>query len=166
MDEKEFERYVQQTRLSRDSREAARLVFVAGKSQVEAADIMEMSKQRVNQIVKTVERVQEQEKHAAQHALEVVNASYAVAVKNALEMYGDGIRMQAPDEGKNFVGPVTIRTDFHLVQSLGKDTIVVHDIAKLDRVPPTEKTVSISYRDGRGAVEDRSQLKERGGISR
>lgn len=171
MTDQEFNELVRGTRLSSISREAARLVFVEGRKQVEAAAEMGLSKVRMNQIYKTVERLeQEREQRKAppdsQGLVAAVEASYAFAVKAAREQLGDEVRIQTPGDAARTVGPIVARTDFHLVQSLGKETVAIHELAKLERVPPLGRNVAIQYEQGRGAVIDRSQERQRGGHAR
>lgn len=173
MNDQEFNELVSRTRLSRASREAARLVFVEGKSQVEAAAAMDLSKQRMNQIVNTIRRVEQERQPLSPAAqgdgkklLAVLDASYAFALKAAREQLGDEVRIQTPSDDTRMVGPVLSRTDFHLVQSLGRDSVAIHELAKLDRVPAAGRNVSIQYQNGKGVVIDREQDKHRGGQSR
>lgn len=169
MKEEDFVELVKNTRLSKASRDAARLVFVDGLSQAEAGATCNLSKQRMSAIVATVRRA-EQDRQAPGAAVggsdlvAAVEASYAFAVKAARDELGDQVRIGAPAETVRTVGPVIARTDFHLVQSLGRDSVVVHELAKLDRVPALGKSVAIQYEGGRGAVVDRER--QRGGQSR
>ncbi|MFD2274711.1 hypothetical protein ACFS07_36060 [Undibacterium arcticum] len=94
---------------------------------------------------------------------DVVSVSYAIAVKEARDLYGDDLTLNRPKDDGRSVGQVVSRTDFHLVQFIGKDAVVVHELAKLDRVPPIGRNVVIDYSAGRGSVVDRSQEKVRGG---
>ncbi len=152
------------TRLSKDSREAARLVFVDGMRQVDAANLMQISTVRMNQIVATIHREQEKQK-VAFGQVDVLSASYAIAVKTARDKFGDEVVIQLPADGKRTIGIVVTRTDFYIVQHVGKDSVVIHDLAKLDRAPAVSRDVAIEYAGGRGTVVDRSHSKERGGIS-
>lgn len=166
MDLQEFNTLVGGTRLSKDSREAARLVFVENKSQVEAAQEMSISAVRMNQIYNVVRREQEKQRTVVAPVIDVLGTSYAIAVKNARDTYGDDVGLSTPADGKRYVGPVVARTDFHLVQHTGKDTVAIHELAKLDRAPAVGRNVAIGYSGGLGSVIDRSQAKERGGIAR
>lgn len=166
MDLAEFNALAGGTRLSKDSREAARLVFVDGMRQVDAANQMQISSVRMNQIVATIQREQEKQRTASGQQVDVLGTSYAVAVKAARDQFGDEVAIQTPADGKRIVGTVAARTDFHMVQHVGKDSVVIHDLAKLDRAPAVGRDVAIEYAGGRGAVVDRAQSKERGNISR
>lgn len=170
MDDKEFNALASATRLSQASREAARLVFVEGRSQVEAAAVMQLSKQRMTQIVGVIRKTQAEQQQqpvpAHSEAVEAIDASYAFAVKAARDQYGDNVRIDAPGDGKRSIGNVISRTDFHLVQFTGKDTVVIHELAKLARVPALGQNVAIEYANGRGEIIDRSQERSRGGLSR
>lgn len=170
MDDKEFNALAGATQLSTNSREAARLVLVEGQSQIEAAAAMQLSKQRMTQIIGVIRKVQaeQQQKPVPSHsqAVEAIEASYAFAVKASRDQYGDDVRIDAPGDGKRSTGNVVSRTDFHLVQFTGKDTVVIHELAKLARVPALGQTVAIQYSNGRGEIIDRSQERSRGGLSR
>lgn len=169
MRDEDFVDLVKNTRLSKASRDAARLVFVDGLSQAEAGATCSLSKQRMSAIVATVRRAEHERQApiaamAGSGLVAAVDASYAFAVKAARDEFGDQVRIAAPAETGRMVGTVIARTDFHLVQSLGRDSVVVHELAKLDRVPAVGKPVSIRYEGGRGVVADRER--QRGGQSR
>ncbi|MFC0697976.1 KfrB domain-containing protein [Paraburkholderia humisilvae] len=180
MTEAEFAELIRETGLSAVSREAARLVFVEEMQQVAAAAEVGISKQRMNQIVKVVRQADERRMEEAELArlrqgvarpavsesVAALEASYAIAVKSAREQHGDDAHIQAPGPNVKTVGEVISRTDFHLVQSTGRGSVVIHELAKLDRVPPVGRSVAITYSDGRGVVADRGHEVNRGSISR
>ncbi|KWO88606.1 hypothetical protein WM32_09170 [Burkholderia ubonensis] len=181
MTEAEFADLIRETGLSAASREAARLVFVEEMQQVAAAAAVGISKQRMSQIVKVVRQVEERRAEEAELArlrqgmtspavpdsVIALEASYAVAVKAAREQYGDDTRILAPSRNGKTVGEVVSRSDFHLVQSAGRGSVVIHELAKLDRVPPVGKSVAIAYSEGRGVVADRGRdAATRGSIAR
>ncbi|WP_420897405.1 KfrB domain-containing protein [Burkholderia vietnamiensis] len=43
---------------------------------------------------------------------------------------------------------------------------MIHELAKLDRVPQVGKSVAITYSEGRGVVADRGRDASRGSITR
>lgn len=179
MNDEEFSDLIRHTKLSAKSRQAARLVFVEDMQQVAAADEVGISKQRMSQIVNVVRSVEERLREEAELArlrqgqglsanlsVAAIDASYAMAVKSAREAHGDDAQILSPNQNGKSVGEVLARTEFHLVQSVGRDAVVIHDLAKLDRVPLNGRNVSISYADGRGVVADRGRDSVRGGIAR
>ncbi|KAA0178836.1 hypothetical protein FX016_23170 [Cupriavidus gilardii] len=179
MTEQEFLNLVRGTNLSKTSREAARLVFVEGWSQADAGAEVGLSKQRMTQIVKVVRSAEQKLKDDAELALlrqsglssaalhvAAVEASYAVAVKAAREALGDDAAIQSPKENGKTVGEVIARTDFHLVQSVGRGAVVVHELAKLDRVPAVGKIVTVDYANARATVIDRARTNARGDLGR
>ncbi|ONC41642.1 hypothetical protein AQ914_18305 [Burkholderia pseudomallei] len=180
MTEAEFADLIRETGLSAASREAARLVFVEEMQQVAAAAEVGISKQRMSQIVKVVRQVEERRAEEAELArlrqgvvlpavsdsVAALEASYAVAVKAAREQHGDDTRILAPSQNGKTVGEVISRSDFHLAQSTGRGSVVIHELAKLDRVPPVGKSVAITYSEGRGVVADRGRDATRGSIAR
>lgn len=175
MNEQQFLEIAQQTRLSAVNREAARLHFVVGMMKVDAAAEAGISKQRMSQIVKVIESAQERgaevdklapagrssEATGLNYVL-AVNASYAVAVKSARDLFGDDTNIQSPAAKGASLGDVVGRTDFHLVQSNGRGTVTIHELAKLDRVPAQGKTVMIEYAGGRAVVSERGRESNRG----
>lgn len=161
----EFDELVKKTRLTTASREAARRVLVDGVSQVEAASEAGITKQQVNRVVARVRDLQNEKKiHESMHVppgidlVAVVNASYAVAVSIARAEFGDDVRIHAPENSRStLIGPVVGRTEFHIVQALGRDVVVIHDLAKLDRAPALRQVVAIDYTtEGRATVQDRT----------
>lgn len=180
MTESEFDELARRTGLSASNKEAARLVFVEQRQQIAAASEVGISKQRMNQIVKVIREaeVKKAEEDAlallkqgrgiggAAESVAAVEASYAVAVKSARDQFGDDTRIHVPKADDRTVGTVIARSDFHLVQSVGRGSVVVHDLAKLDRVPALGKSVSIAYSGGKGTVTDRGREQSRGGAVR
>jgi hypothetical protein len=56
-----------------------------------------------------------------------------------------------------YTGPVVGETDLHIIQDLGRRSVVIHDKTKLDKVPAVGQKLSISYAGtGRAVVEIRS----------
>jgi len=163
MNEEDFMDLVRNTRLSKASRDAARLVFVEGMSQAEAGATCDLSKQRMSAIVATVRRAEQERQTplaspaAGNELVAAIDASYAFAVKAARDEFGDQVQIGAPTETTRAVGPVVARTDFHLVQSVGRDAVIVHDLAKLDKVPAVGKSVAIQYENGRGVVAEKER---------
>lgn len=172
MSEQDFLKVAAATRLIDRNREAARLHFVEDMTKTEAALEVGIKKQRMTQIVQSFEAAHEKilekarsERSAApqlgiNHVL-AINGSYAVAVREARSAFGDEVEIRAPREGDTHLGDVVARTDFHLVQSKGRGTVVIHELAKLDRVPPVGRTVAIEYHNDRATVSERVKEKER-----
>jgi len=174
MTEQEFLAVVEVTRLTSNSREAARLHFVEKMGKSEAGAEVGISKQRMTQIVKVIESAQEKLQEANRgiespgvpaglnHVI-ALSASYAVAVKHARDAFGDEVNIRQVDEHESgtTLGEVVARTDFHLVQSTGKGTVAIHELARLDRVPPLGKTATIEYRQGRASVVERDRTQDR-----
>lgn len=172
MSEQDFLAIAAATRLTDRNREAARLHFVEDMKKTAAALEVGISKQRMSQVVQSFETAQEKMLEKARtersaspqlginHVL-AINGSYAVAVREARGQFGDDAEIRAPRDGEQHVGDVVARTDFHLVQSKGRGTVVIHELAKLDRVPHVGKTVAIEYTNDRATVKDRAKDKER-----
>lgn len=172
MSEQDFLAIAAATRLTDRNREAARLHFVEDMKKTDAALEVGISKQRMSQVIQSFEAAQEKMLEKARserstapqvginHVL-AINGSYAVAVREARNEFGDETEIRTPHDGESHIGDVVARTDFHLVQSKGRGTVVIHELAKLDRVPPVGKTVSIEYANDRATVKDRVKEKER-----
>lgn len=172
MSEQDFLAVAKETRLFDRNREAARLHFVEDMKKTEVALEVGISKSRMTQIVQSFEAAQEKVLEKARsergaqpqvginHVL-AVNGSYAVAVHEARDKFGDEAEIRNPRDGESHIGEVIARTDFHLVQSKGRGTVVIHELAKLDRVPAIGKSVTIEYKNERASVIDRVKEKER-----
>jgi hypothetical protein len=175
MTEQEFLDVVRVTRLTSNSREAARLHLVEKIPQKDAASEAGISKQRMTQILKVIENAQTKIRPQPEHVTAALttptginhvialSASYAVAVQQARASFGDDTNIHVPDNSSNssFLGDVVGRTDFHLVQSMGRGTVTIHELARLDRVPALGKTVAIEYTQGRGVVAERDRSQTR-----
>lgn len=157
----EFEDLASGTRLKDKSWQAALLVYVEGHTQAEAGVSLGLSRVRMSQICDVISR--EIEKKAALESQQqgmvfrtgrLLEESYAIAIKKARDQLGDSADIALPTPNGRYVGKVIERTDYYLVQSLGKDKAVVHDLSKLNRVPPLEKNVKIEYTKGRAQVKD------------
>jgi predicted DNA-binding protein (UPF0251 family) len=172
MSEQDFLAIAAATKLTDRNREAARLHFVEDMKKTEAALEVGISKQRMTQVVQSFEAAQEKmldkaraEREATpqlgiNHVL-AVNGSYAVAVRDARRAFGDDTEIRTPRDGESHVGDILSRTDFHLVQSKGRGTVVIHELSKLDRVPAVGKSVAIEYANDRGKVTERVKEKVR-----
>lgn len=172
MSEHDFLAIAAATRLTDRNREAARLHFVEDMKKTEAALEVGISKQRMSQIVQSFEAAQDKMLEKARvdrgllpqvgiHHVLAVNSSYAVAVKEARLAFGDDAEIRNPRDGETHVGEVLARTEFHLVQSKGRGSVVIHELAKLERVPAVGKSVSIEYANDRAKVTDRAQDRNR-----
>lgn len=160
----EFQEIASGTRLKNKSWQAALLVFVEGHSQAEAGVAMGLSAVRMSQICEVINR--QIEKKAALEAQQngmvlrsgrLMEESYATAIKDAREILGDAAEITLPTPNGRYLGEPIVRTGYHLVQSLGKEKAVVHDLSKLNLVPPLGKDASVEYSKGRAMVHDISR---------
>lgn len=170
MSPEDFKSIVSTTRLTMTSREAARLVLCEGMNQVDAADRCGLSEVRISQVMKSFRAAQtkleaEQSRRSSSELVAAYDASYAHAVKISRDRFGDEVAIGAPSMLSRNVGEVAARTDYHLVQYVGKEKVVVHDLGKLERAPAEGRNVAIEYKQGRGQVVDTSQERSRGGRS-
>jgi putative DNA primase/helicase len=68
----------------------------------------------------------------------------------------DNVFMAIETNGR-YIGPVIGETSLHVIQDLGRRSVVIHDKTKLDKVPEVGQKLSINYvGSGRAAVEIRS----------
>ncbi len=136
------------------------MVLVEGLRQADVAISTGLSPPRVSAIVNKVwDVVEEHIKPAVQ--VEMLDADYAMATRSARLKFGDEVRIERPEEQSRFVGTVMERTQFYVVQEIGRGGVVIHDLAKLDRAPSVHDAISVQYKKGLGVVE--TQVKERGG---
>lgn len=151
--EDQVERALRQMRkMSSNSREAARMVLVGGMKQELVAQLMGISKGRISTIKKTVvdKILEEREQHESQ--ARQIEADHMHLIAFVREQWGDKVRISAPTDDIAYVGPVLARSAFYVAQSLGRDEVVVHNLAKLDVAPTIGGQVSIQYQAGRGEV--------------
>lgn len=171
MSEQDFLAIAAATRLTDRNREAARLHYVEDMKKTEAALEVGISKQRMSQVIQSFEAAHEKmlEKARSERAavpqlginhVLAINGSYAVAVREARDAFGDDAEIRTPRDGESHIGDVIARTDFHLVQSKGRGAVVIHELAKLDRVPAVGRTVAIEYANDRAKVTERVKEKE------
>jgi len=165
----EFREIASGTRLKNKSWQAALLVFVEGHTQSEAGLSMGLSPVRMSQICEVInrevekkERLESEQKGMVLRTGRLMEESYATAIKDARAVLGDATEMTLPIPNGRYVGEPIVRTDYHLVQSLGKEKAVVHDLSKLNLVPPLGKTVDIAYSRGRAMVQSLSRSISKG----
>lgn len=172
MSEQDFLAVAAATRLVDRNREAARLHFVEDIKKSDVALEVGISKSRMTQIVQSFEAAQgkmleksrsdrDSEPQLGINHVLAINGSYAVAVREARKSFGDETEIRTPRDGEFHVGDVIARTDFHLVQSKGRGAVVIHELAKLERVPAIGKSVAIEYKNDRASVIDRVKDVER-----
>lgn len=179
MNEQEFADIVRDTKLNQANRDAARLVLVENMKPIDAAAASGISKQRLSQILTVIRTAEDKRNEAAlldqakrgipatiSDSVAAVEASYAVAVKTARDLHGDDTLIQTPNPNGRAVGEIVGRTDFHVVQAVGRSAVVIHDLAKLDRAPAVGRNVAIDYSKGMGVVSDRAKTQDRGGATR
>ena len=171
-----FERLAKETGLSKRSLDAARLVMVDGMRGVDVADQLGMTKQQVSRATKALYEVEQRLREAG--VLETsetaviernLQASYTLAVLRAREVAGEDTVLSAAEPGQTYSGPTVARTDMHVVQDAGRGALVIHELAKLERVPTLGQSLSISYSEDLrrpAKVIDRALSITRGGISR
>ncbi|WP_205182844.1 TrfB-related DNA-binding protein [Burkholderia sp. LMG 13014] len=176
MDNEVFQRLAKETNLSKGSLEAARLVMVDGLKQVDVAERLGMKAQQVSRATRTLYEVER--KLAESGQLESVEtmvvernleASYTMAVQRAREAAGESTVLSAAEAGQSYSGPIVARTGMHVVQDTGRGALVIHELAKLERVPELGQSLGISYSEDLrrpAKVIDRSLSIKRGGISR
>lgn len=164
-----FQEIASGTRLKDKSWQAALLVYVEGHSQAEAGAALGLSRVRMSQICDVINREAEkkaaleiQQKGMVLRAGRLMEESYATAIKNARDLLGDSVDITLPTPEGKYVGKVITRTDYHLVQSLGKNKAVVHDLSKLNVVPPLEKNVDIEYGRGHAQVKTMERTLSKG----
>ncbi|MCW3587412.1 KfrB domain-containing protein [Burkholderia cenocepacia] len=175
MDAKTFEQVVKGTNFAPASIEAARLVLVDGVRPGEAASRTGALPAHVSRTTKNIRERERKLNEAAALKPELaaieksLNASYTLAVHTAREKMGTGTELRAAEPGKQYVGTSVVQTDMHLVQDVGRGQLVIHELAKLERVPMLGASLEIRYglEPLRPALVTERQLAHtRGGIAR
>ncbi|MCD5327948.1 TrfB-related DNA-binding protein [Chromobacterium piscinae] len=176
MNEHTFNEVVKHTRLSDKQIEAAKLVLVEGKRPGEAAESVGTFPQQVSRSTKKVLEVEQELLRAGKlqstghQALEkALDVSYTLAVQQARERCGEGGIISIAEPNRQYVGEIVSKSDMHVVQNVGRDQLVIHESAKLERVPTLGSTMDIRYgQDLRrpAQVQERANVNSRGGLSR
>jgi hypothetical protein len=175
MDAKTFDQVVKNTRHAPASIEAARLVLVDGVRPSEAAAKTGALPAHVSRTTRNILEAERKQRAASGLTPELVtvekslNASYTLAVQTAREKMGQGTVLSAAEPGHQYIGTSIAQTDMHLVQDVGRGQLVIHELAKLERVPVLGASLDIRY--GRelmrpALVSERERTNSRGGISR
>ncbi|ACT52115.1 KfrB domain-containing protein [Methylovorus glucosotrophus] len=166
MNNAEFDQLVSKTRLSKRSVDAARLVFVDGKRQVEVCQETGIGASQLSRVVAMLDKEDQQQKalnSQANSAENEISVSRAKAVKQARDLNGETILVRnAPEDGLS-IGKVLLKTDYHLVQELGRDEVMVHELSKINRLPTVGSSVELVYKNGFAEARQRQVEKERGG---
>lgn len=102
------------------------------------------------------------------HQTEVGN-SRDLAVSRARELFGDNLEIKDAQKGRTYIGKPLVKTPHHVVQATGPGEAVIHDIAKLQRVPDMNfPMLEVRYpaRGGMAEVQETAPGQTRGGRSR
>lgn len=164
MKESEFNEAVAKTRLSKNNREAARRVLVDGERHVDvcaATGVLSSVLARATGVLER-EAAKIREQAAKDHGMVVsgIEASRAVAVKEIRDLLGEQILVRNAPENGLCSGKVLVKTEYHVVQDLLKGQVMVHELAKLDRVPKIGGVSQIRYEGGFGRTLVQSKTKE------
>lgn len=98
-----------------------------------------------------------------------VENSRDLAVSRARDLFGDNLEVKDVQRGRIYIGKPLVKTPFHVVQATGPGEAVVHDLAKLQRVPDmTAPMLEVRYpaRGGLAEVQETIPGQARGGRSR
>ena len=139
----EFEKLARQTLLGERSLQAARMVLVEGMRQSDVCRETGILAQQLSRALKVLER------EATENPLVV---SRALAVKQLRDLKGDDAVVKTPRANELTVGRIVLKTDHHLVQAIGKDHYMLHQLSCLERVPAVGKRVELRYRDGMASI--------------
>lgn len=151
MDAKAFERAVKGSQFAPASIEAARMVLVQGVRVGEAAAATGALPAHVSRTTKNIRERERKLNLEGNFTSELVavekslHASYTLAVHRARELVGPDIALSAAESGKQYVGSSIVQTEMHLVQDVGRGQIVIHELAKLERIPAVGSSLDIKY---------------------
>lgn len=165
----EFNSLVSQTRLSAENRNAAKAVLVDGRARPEVENELGISRQRLHQIIQTIERVQEQNEKLLPSVDVVerkISTSLELIAQDVRSNLGEKIILKEvePASSKTYLGKIISRTDFHIAQDVGRGEVVIHSLGRLEEIPNVGKNVQLSYQNGRASVKEKSLEKQ--GLSR
>lgn len=166
MNEDEFNQLVCKTRLSAKSKEAARMVLVDGKRQVEVCQETEILPSQLSRVLAVLDRENQSQKALSPQSISsenVLAVSRAEAVKAVRDIRGEDILVKNAPENGQAIGKVLLKTSYHLVQELGRDEVMIHELSKIDRLPTVGSSVELVYKNGFAEARQRQLQKERGG---
>lgn len=81
--------------------------------------------------------------------------------KQAAKRDYETVSIANKDKGR-YMGPVVMETQYHVVQDVGRQAVVIHDKRNLDKVPAVGQRLAVNYEQGRGEVQDRGASKGHG----
>lgn len=178
MDAETFDEVVgSNRRFAPSSIAAARMVLVDGMRPGEAAAKTGALPAHVSRTTKKIVEAEREWQAKNGTSADVVssvekslNASYTLAVLTARERMGaESTVLSAAEPGREYDGTTVAQTDMHLVQNVGRGQLVIHELAKLERVPSLGANLTIRYprEPFRPAlVAENSRTQSRGGITR
>lgn len=172
-----FERLAQERpRLSDKSLAAARLVMVDGVRPGDAATRVGILPAQVSRTTRALYEAESELRETGKLtsiSTDLVernlDASYTLAVSQLRNQMGDEVLVSTAEANRTYSGSVKVRTDLHLVQDVGRGKVVVHELAKLDRVPQLGQSLDIAYSNDLrrpAQVSVQGITNKRGGISR
>lgn len=165
--EPEFQRIALGTKLMERRSErtlaACREVLVEGVSGVDAAARHKMFPAQISRALGVLRDKQADMVKSAE-ALKSDGALLKfTAAQVAKSMVGDGLVIEDAEPGKAYEGPVIVNTHGFVVQKVGRGG-VIHDLGKLERMPPLNVSLSIVYlkNDEKAVVTEKSLANEQG----
>lgn len=166
MNEIEFNQIAGRTRLSTKSREAARLVLVEGKRQVDVCQEVGIVASQLSRALAGISRESESHKSEQVESDNPLAVSRSVAAKMARDRLGEGISVRYAKENGLSIGVVLFKTEFHLVQDLGRNEVMIHELSKIVRLPQDGSSVELVYKNGIAESKQRNLEKQRDGVGR
>lgn len=174
-----FEKVANAMDLGPNTREACRRVLVEGEKPAVVAKDMGMYHSAISRGVSGVLRKLNEmgdlsanplgySQAVTAHRVET-DISRDLAVSKAREMVGENLVVKDAEAGHSYLGKPLIKTTHHVVQSVGRQEAVIHDLARLERAPNMNfPLMEVNYpRDGTLAkVQETGPGQERGGRSR
>lgn len=159
MTEDDFQRLAHGTRLSPRTLAACKDVLVDGVTGVEAAA---RHKTGSVQVSRGIGVLREREKAMVAHAMELSNNGALLkytAAKVAESMLGRELKVNEPQPGTLYEGPIIVSTHGFIVQKIGRDA-VIHDAGRLESVPGRVGNQAIYYpvNGERATVKDLSMF--------
>lgn len=166
MNDTEFEQLVGKTRLGKRSVDAARLVLVEGKRQVDACQEAGIPASQLSRVITMLEKEEQLLKSALVHKISSDNPleiSHAEAVKDARDLLGENILVRhAPRDGQTD-GVVLFKKGHHLIQKIRDNEVMVHESRNINQLPPDGQRVVFHYKNGLADARLHQVQKERGG---
>lgn len=153
--ESEFQRVALTTKLSERTLAACRDVLIEGASGIDAAATHKMFPAQISRAIGVLRDKQASMIESAKTMNEGAHLLKFTAAQAAKKIVGPGLAINDAELGKIYVGQVIVITHGFVVQKVGQSG-VMHDLGNLEKMPPLNVSLTITY----PKYSDKASVKE------